>query len=105
VPRRIEILSFFIVAGILYGCINKPFQPTPPAFKTWTKVGVSEEDVKQAMLNCGYPNVGGFAGTKYTPNEVAHAEQCMFRKGFRFKDDWKGICSLRGGNTLSECRE
>lgn len=57
--------------------------PDIPDFKVLIKFGSSEDDVKQAMLACGYPNVGGFAGARATVEEKARAEQCMFRQGFR----------------------
>jgi hypothetical protein len=101
-----EIYGYFaVVTLLLAGCFNKPFQPTPPAFKTWEKSGVSEDGVKQAMLKCGYPNVGGFAGIKYLLNDAATAERCMFEAGFRYKDGWGGICSLKDADALPACEE
>ena len=39
----------------LAGCA-KPFQPVPPAYKSWLKPNVSELDVKKALLECGKPS-------------------------------------------------
>lgn len=97
------ILGF---AVLNIGCVSKPFQPPPPDFKVLIKVGSSEDDVKRAMLACGYPNVGGFAGIRATVQEKARAEQCMFRQGFRYKDGWGGTCSLKDYyRTMEECKQ
>lgn len=95
----------FIILLFLAGCINKPFQPAPAEFKLWIKIGASEDDIKEAMLLCGYPNVGGFAGTKASVEKKTSAEECMFRKGFHYRDGWKGKCSERNRAQLAACGE
>ena len=95
---------FLFFTVFLYGCASKPFQPAPPDFTMWTKNGASEEVVKKAMLACGYPNVGGFAGVRSAIQEHARAQQCMFKSGFRHKDGSPGICSLPNIRDLRECQ-
>jgi hypothetical protein len=96
-------LIFLLIS--LSGCINKPFQPAPAEFKLWIKSGASEDDVKEVMLLCGYPNIAGFAGTKASVEKTTSVEECMFRKGFQYRDGWKGKCSERNRAPLMACGE
>lgn len=100
---KIKVPALLMMIACLYGCSFKLFQPSPPAYETWAKRGVSEEGIKQAMLQCGYPAAYGFVGD-YIPNEVAAAEECMFRNGFVFKNGYKGICSWADRKDLPACQ-
>lgn len=97
-------IFFYFFMVFLYGCASKPFQPAPLEFTMWMKNGASEEVVKRAMLACGYPNAGGFAGVRSTIQEHARAQQCMFRSGYRHKYGSSGICSLPNIRDLKECQ-
>lgn len=71
-------------------------------FKSYVKEGATEEEVKQAMLQCGYPNIAG--GNKEDTNFDAEIwERCMFKKGYRYRSGYKGICSLKGRHDISAC--
>ncbi|MYM32346.1 hypothetical protein GTP58_28845 [Duganella sp. CY15W] len=92
---------FFIVIA---GCIGKPFQPGPPAFKMWEKNGVGEDGIKRDLFSCGYPNLNGFSGVDASLEEKAKAQQCMFKKGFKMVDGWVGICAEKNRRQpLSAC--
>ena len=100
-----RVIFVFLIFSV-GGCVNKLMQPPPPEFKVWYAAGVDEDGVKKAMLSCGYPNIGGFSGVESTVEEHASAEQCMFRNGFKYKDNWKGVCSLRDyADTLLACKK
>lgn len=86
----------------MFGCVAKFFQPPPPMFKSYTKENASEEQVKEALIQCGYPHIYG--GDKDdTVNDVAQRENCMFRKGFKYRSGYKGICSLQGKQAIPAC--
>ena len=101
---KIFLFSFFLTAILVSSCaIREGFQPPPPMFKSYVKQGTSEAETKQAMLECGYPNVFG-GGRQDTSNDVAIREQCMFKKGFTYRSGYQGICSLKNQNILQACR-
>ena len=100
---KIKVPALLMMIACLYGCSFKLFQSSPPAYETWVKRGVSEEGIKQAMLQCGYPAAYVFVGD-YIPNEAAAAEECMFRNGFVYKDGYKAICSWADRKDLPACR-
>ena len=85
------------------GCFGiKPFQPPPAEYESWEKSGVSDPEVRRTLLACGYPNPYGF-DRDYIPNDVAIAEQCMFSRGFRRNDSYKGICAVPNRRDLPAC--
>ncbi|MYM32347.1 hypothetical protein GTP58_28850 [Duganella sp. CY15W] len=88
------------------GCAHKPFQPTPAEFMIWQKNNTSEDEVKSAMLFCGYPNVGGFSGVDASFEERTSAEECMFKSGFFHRDGSLGTCASKGRReALAACHE
>lgn len=101
--REVKLITLLKIALVLSGCGEaKPLQPPPPQFASYMKEGVTVEEIKQSMIQCGYPNVaGGKIGDK--DSEIAARENCMFDKGFRYRDGYKGICSLKRGAVLSAC--
>lgn len=101
---KIKVPALLMMISCLYGCSFKLFQPGPPEFKQWAKRSVTEQCIKQIMLSCGYPSIDGFNGVSRPLNEVAAAEECMFRNGFGYKDGYKGICSWAARKDLPACQ-
>lgn len=67
------------------GCVGKPFQPLPPLFKTWAKAGTVPDQVKEALLNCGYGNpYAGFETNLIAVENIAAADRCMEDLGFKY---------------------
>jgi hypothetical protein len=86
------------------GCLGvKPFQPPPPTFKMWEKEGANSNEVKGAMLQCGYPNVEGI-NKNWSINEVALTQECMYAQGFRRVDNYR-ICATKDEENLSACQK
>lgn len=90
---RIVVIALLIL--VVNGCA-KPFQPVPPTFKMWQKTGVSEVDIKKALLECGYPTPFGVRGGKaersVTENEYSFSQLCMEESGFKYRD--RRYCDL-----------
>lgn len=85
------IFQFSMIVALLTSCSTAMFKPPLPTYKEWNKSGVSEEGVKKAMLECGYPDVlGSVRGV--TLNDIAKRQNCMFRKGFVYRDGYQGLC-------------
>jgi hypothetical protein len=69
--------------------------PPPPIYTQYIKEqgSATEEEVKQAMRLCGYIDLYGYGMERNVAiNERAKRQNCMFLKGFKFKDGYKGIC-------------
>ena len=73
-------------ALLLIGCTGRGFQPPPPEFTNWKKIGVSEEDVKHAMTACGYTNLIG-TGDRTPIDQVLTQFYCMKDAGFKRTDN------------------
>lgn len=87
---RIMSAVLFVFAA---SCSTVPFQPPEPAYKLFSKHGVSEIEVRKAMLECGFsdPFIGRIDG-KY--DQFVLAGLCMEKDGFRFRvDDREGFCN------------
>lgn len=104
-------IIFFIslaVISISIGCTNKPFQPIPPMFKTWSKPGANTEEVKNTLIECGFENIGtGFDVNdmrtgKISRNEYVAAEICMEKKGYS-NTSGKSSCSYKFNLHLPAC--
>jgi hypothetical protein len=85
---KIRAFMFFL-ASCISGCFGgEPFQPPPPEFENWSKTGVTDLDVKKAMLECGYPSPYQAAqwriGQAVTQEEFALMYVCMKSYGFVF---------------------
>ena len=104
--KRLEIKNkpyfSYLIVILIYGCA-KPFQPVPVEFNLWGKPGATEKQVKDQMLNCGYPNVGGYDNT-YSRERVAESQQCMVLHGYKRVGDWEGVCSLPSSTSLQACK-
>jgi hypothetical protein len=72
-------------AFMLSGC------PSPPLFKTWVKPDATENDVKNAMRDCGFPNAGSTT-PQDSRNEVAKMYLCMHKRGYSEQSGFD-ICS------------
>lgn len=86
---RIAQFSLAFLMIFLHGCA-KPFQPPPPTFKLWEKPEASDDEVKRAMLECGYPSP--FGGGGKTNNEIALMQLCMGKNGFFYHPQLRLFC-------------
>lgn len=100
---------FLIIIPALNGCLGKPFQPIPPLFKTWTKQGKGLEDVKAALLVCGFHNIGtGFdvgdlRTGRTSQNDFVLAEICMEKSGYS-NESGRRACSYSFNANLPACK-
>lgn len=81
---RFAITGMVVILTI--GC------PSPPLFKTWVKLDATENDVKRAMLDCGFPNIAGTTHQN-SRNDAVKMYQCMGKLGFQNKTNFD-ICSF-----------
>lgn len=93
--------AFFFFASLAFqtGCTGKPFQPPPFEFESWEKSEASEQEIKKALLECGYPDPF-VAGGKATANEFVIMSRCMEKSGFSSKMPYS-LC--RGNFNLPAC--
>lgn len=102
-------IIFLVATFAIAGCISRDgFQPLPAMFQTWAKEDASPDDVKQALLDCGYANpYSGFEGYVRVSNEVlAAAEQCMKRKGYRYLlGGGRTRCDRKDNADLAACQK
>jgi hypothetical protein len=95
------LISFLISIS---ACSVRGFQPPPPNYKAWIKNGTTEQDIKQAMLDCGYPNP--FTTANASGNDEAKWENCMFKKGYKYSSGYKGMCATAiNAKDLPACQE
>jgi len=91
---------FLIIVSIsisLTGCFTQVRQKY--AYESWRKSGASDDEVKRAMLECGY--YSPFGGEyPMDQNSRALSNQCMIKYGFSQTEYLK----LSGGKTLCEDR-
>ena len=92
VAKRIKV---GLLCAFLNACTGKHFQPPPPMFKMFEKNCITTENVREKMIVCGFPNVFSGRNSSDTRGDTARREYCMFSKGFRYVDGYKGICSGR----------
>jgi len=101
------IVLVMAVVACIGGCnLRQGFQPLPPMFKNWAKEGDSPEEVKAALLACGYDNpYNGFqTHKKVALNELIRADRCMEEKGFHYLlSDRKSICDDKYYSTFPAC--
>ncbi|SFH62983.1 hypothetical protein SAMN04515618_101246 [Collimonas sp. OK307] len=96
-------MCVMLLALSLNACAYRPFQPNPPMYELYVKDNATESDVKAAMLKCGYPSIAG--GSRGNSSEVvAKRENCMFENGFKYRDGYKGICSLQSAQNTPACQ-
>ena len=93
-----------VIAFVLSSCGIRPFQPPPPEFKTFVKVGATENQVKAKMRECGFVNSFQPEPTD-TERDLARRELCMFRNGYLYKSGYRGICSTQAALRIAECKE
>jgi hypothetical protein len=100
---KIIILMVFMIF-VLNACLGKPFQPTPITFTLWQKKGVSEDNIKKNMLECGIPNP--YTSYGMTENAYAEAQLCMLDKGFVNTSRDGILCAQKEyQNRLSACKQ
>jgi hypothetical protein len=86
-------LMFLISVSCLSSCISQEaFQPPPPSYTYWTRLSDSVEDVKRAMLECGYPTPFSADVSITTDEEVAKMQRCMEKSGFIHKGNFGTFC-------------
>lgn len=104
--NNVKFCSVILVFIMLIPACAKPFQPPPPAIEMWVKPGIEKEEVRKNLLDCGFPNAAGFVGSirkKFKLSDEVRAEQCMFRKGYRYKDGWGGMCTIESASYQAAC--
>lgn len=90
---------FALIVTFLSGCFGfEPFQPNPPEYQVWSRPGVTEMDVKKAMLECGYPNPYElrYSGQITTLDDIANINKCMISNGFSYGKDGYDFCDHHG---------
>ena len=89
---------------VLSGCFGKPFQPNPPIFQSWSKPESQPDDIKAALLSCGYENpYTGFSTHLITVEKIAAGSQCMRKLGFTYLHG-PPICAQPGASEILACR-
>lgn len=97
----------FLLNTILGCSISDSFQPLPSMFQNWSKHDAAEDDVKRALLLCGYDNpYTGFDFRKeVTINDRARNSRCMRQKGFRYLiGDGEILCDQIQWKNLPACQ-
>ncbi|WP_231907030.1 hypothetical protein [Cupriavidus sp. D384] len=61
-------------------------QPPPPLFETWAKPGASQQVVRSALLECGFPDAAHVTPVEMARNDYARAQLCMLDHGFTYTD-------------------
>ena len=78
--RRFAISIVICCCINLSGCATKLFQPPPSEFTLWSRAGTSVDELKKAMLECGFPNPHTSSGM--TEDAYAKSELCMIHRGY-----------------------
>jgi len=88
-------LGLLLPCLLLAACSQaRPLQPTPPLYELWARSGVDQQGVRNALLDCGFPDAAYVDGTTITSNDYARGEQCMLGKGFVYQDRYT-LCESR----------
>lgn len=103
------------VFGVIFlltqgACASKPFQPPPYEFEIWKKSGSSNDEIKRALLECGY--IDPYTSGRMPANEFIIAAKCMEKDGFISKiphslcyHDWKfSAFRLKNSESRSEIK-
>lgn len=67
-------------------CTTRPLQPAPPLYATWAKAGVTEQGVRHALLDCGFPDAAHVTTETLSTNDYARGQICMLDRGFTYND-------------------
>lgn len=89
-----------ILVCVTVACAPRGFSPPPEPYEEFAHKHkrVTVDEIKSSMIDCGYLPEWGYAGQpeddyqKRMNGKVIRLE-CMFQKGFYFKDGWGGYCS------------
>lgn len=90
----------------LIGCLGiKPFQPPPDDYQAWMKSGASEQDLKMALLECGYPSPYNSGKYNFSLEEFVAANRCMETSGFNDISDrgWRWACQKQTESAEDIC--
>ena len=97
-----NIIFIALVAMFFTGCHGKP--PPLSTHEIWKKNEYTKEQVYEELLKCGY-NRSFTMEYDLTTEQIAAAEICMLRNGFRMKSGHRTVC-LRGEySDLPVCKE
>lgn len=90
--NRTLVIALLVLSGCGGHSIHNMDKPAPEAYEKWMKPGLSQIDIKKAMLECGAPHyaVTGFMyekalGLKTLDEQLSHAfmvSACMEKSGF-----------------------
>jgi hypothetical protein len=107
--KSMSCIFLALVMAAMAGCVTREaFQPPSPLFQSYAKNGASPDEVKRALLDCGYDNpYSGFQSYKKVSNEeLAKAEICMSKKGYRYIfSKTQTRCDFESNADLSVCKE
>ena len=100
-------VMFSLLGLCISGCAGwEAFQPPPPEFEVWSKIGRDGLDVQKAMLECGYPspfeNISWNKDRMVTEEERAFMYMCMRKNGFVFDKGRSDLC--RQSPELKACK-
>jgi hypothetical protein len=98
--KVINKIFFSMIIFYLTGCLGLSNQPPDEFHIQWFKPNVSREETKKAIEECGFQNIYGYSGF-YLINEDAKRENCMFKRGFKYKNA-SGVCSMIHADELKE---
>lgn len=85
--KRHGALGLLLPCLLLAACSQaRPLQPAPPLYELWARGGVDQQGVRNALLDCDFPNAAYVDSTTITSNDYARGEQCMLGKGFVYQD-------------------
>ena len=97
-----NIFFIALVAIFFTGCHGKP--PSPSTHEIWKKNGYTKEQVYDELLKCGY-NRSFTMEYDLSDEQVAMAEICMLRNGFRMKSGHRALCGYADLRRLPVCKE
>ena len=84
--------------------ISDSHQPLPDLYKSWKKDGASDNDVKAALLSCGYKDPYTGIVSNISLNTRAGYSLCMQNKGYRYLFE-PIICEQNHQVPLRACTE
>lgn len=108
------LISTCLLAVLTACSVAGSFQPIPPMFQNWEKSGATPDDVKNALLICGYDNpfTGFDARKEVSLNERARITKCMRDDAFFYllgngdiacdQEEWRDLSACVAGGGSSE---
>ncbi|MDR2239546.1 MAG: hypothetical protein LBE33_03820 [Zoogloeaceae bacterium] len=100
--KMANLVSIAFIAMTTLSACGKPFSKPPPPyeFERWEKTGVTKEEIKKILLECGYETP--FLNGRQNLNEVIIADRCMTKNGYIYLGSYDP-CSYSYGKNLPGC--